>query len=223
MTGIDTAKKEILCKDGRPPLSYDVLSIDIGITPRQQMHSLLSTANITPVKPIDGFARRWEQFLNRIQTSSFDSDKHVLKIVIVGGGAGGCELSFAVQYRINELLRKRKDKEPNNFVPTLQVIVVSRTPSLLPSHNTNMQRLVARMMQEKGIEVLHGEEVLDVTTTDGTTALVTKRGTTIPFDEAIWCTDVCIILPARSCSDESVIGVSAVVVTNHWIVAFRSH
>ena len=33
-TRLDLSKKLIYCSDGRPPLQYDVLSINIGITPR---------------------------------------------------------------------------------------------------------------------------------------------------------------------------------------------
>lgn len=32
--GLDTDKRLIHCKDGRPPIPYDVLSIDIGSTPK---------------------------------------------------------------------------------------------------------------------------------------------------------------------------------------------
>ncbi|CAN0545490.1 unnamed protein product, partial [Ectocarpus sp. 12 AP-2014] len=31
---LDTNKRLIHCKDGRPPIRYDVLSIDIGSTPK---------------------------------------------------------------------------------------------------------------------------------------------------------------------------------------------
>lgn len=32
--GLDTGRRLIRCKDGRPPIPYDVLSIDIGSTPK---------------------------------------------------------------------------------------------------------------------------------------------------------------------------------------------
>lgn len=32
--GVDVEKRVIRCKDGRPPIRYDVLSIDIGSTPK---------------------------------------------------------------------------------------------------------------------------------------------------------------------------------------------
>ena len=69
--GIDSINKLIHCKDGRPPVRYDIVSIDIGITPRG--YSFTNTPekcnylNITPVKPIDGFAKRWDIICNRVK------------------------------------------------------------------------------------------------------------------------------------------------------------
>lgn len=50
---IDPHNNQIGFRD-RPPLKYDCLSIDIGITP--DLQSTSGMENVTPVKPIDGCA-----------------------------------------------------------------------------------------------------------------------------------------------------------------------
>lgn len=66
-TGLDLEKK-LVQLEGRPPLRYDVLSIDIGITPAgggvpgADEHS-------TPVKPINGFSARWDSLVQRVLQS----------------------------------------------------------------------------------------------------------------------------------------------------------
>src|SRR6478609_7477631 len=52
--GIDLALKRVLLA-GRPPLAYDILSLDIGSRPKQA-DVAGSAQHATPVKPIDGFA-----------------------------------------------------------------------------------------------------------------------------------------------------------------------
>ena len=57
VSGLDVFKKVIQCKDGRPPIRYDVLSLDIGIAPIPLPGIWEGAAqnSITPVKPIDSF------------------------------------------------------------------------------------------------------------------------------------------------------------------------
>ena len=60
--------------DGRPPLRYDVLSINIGSAPRVAnaevaLHS--QRLPVVPVKPIDGFGRRWGVLLEKIAALDF--------------------------------------------------------------------------------------------------------------------------------------------------------
>jgi selenide, water dikinase len=49
---IDVQRKQVHF-EGRPPVSYDCLSVDVGITPRISVPGL---EHVTPVKPIDGCA-----------------------------------------------------------------------------------------------------------------------------------------------------------------------
>lgn len=55
LDGADTAHVKSV---KRPPIPYDVLSIDIGSAPSTLQWS--SDAPVTPVKPIDGFSARWD-------------------------------------------------------------------------------------------------------------------------------------------------------------------
>lgn len=124
---IDKYKKEITCTDGRPAIRYDVLSINVGISPRVGLVNAENIESLTPVKPIFGFANRWDQILSRVLEDSTDGPK---QIVIVGGGAGGVELSFAMNHRLKtELAAVGKDAS------LLQVVLVTRGSTILSEHN----------------------------------------------------------------------------------------
>src|SRR5437899_2591702 len=64
-TGLDRAGLHVACRF-HPPIRYDVVSLDIGSTPR--LEDVPGAAEHTvSVKPIDRFARRWEALLARAQ------------------------------------------------------------------------------------------------------------------------------------------------------------
>ena len=53
-----------------------------------------------PVKPIDGFAARWDVLLDK--AIAWDPAAHggrPMRLVVVGGGAGGIELTLSMQAR----------------------------------------------------------------------------------------------------------------------------
>src|SRR5207253_4849706 len=66
--GIDLKQKRVLCAD-RPSLPYDILSLDIGSRPKQA-DVIGSAEHATPVKPIDGFAARWQRIVARVTTDA---------------------------------------------------------------------------------------------------------------------------------------------------------
>ncbi|PNW73492.1 hypothetical protein CHLRE_14g633900v5 [Chlamydomonas reinhardtii] len=157
-------------------VSWSVLSINTGITPGvrgvpgAQEHA-------TPVKPIDGFVRRFEGLLQRYRDAAaktspqpsagrHEGDQHqgqgqgqgrpVVRVVVVGGGAGGVELAAAVRYRLEEeRLRGGWPKE----CAAAKVSLVCRG-GLLPGHPPHVRRLVARLLQARlGVEVRQRAEV----------------------------------------------------------------
>src|SRR5438309_9882660 len=61
--GLDRAERRVLCRS-HPPIRYDLLSLDIGSTPR--LGDVAGAAEYTvSVKPIDRFGARWEALLER--------------------------------------------------------------------------------------------------------------------------------------------------------------
>ncbi len=117
--GLDRARREVLCRD-HPPIRYDVVSLDIGITPRRSDIPGAAEHAIA-VKPIDRFAARWEALIERAK----GLDR--LRLAVVGGGAGGVELALAARHRLAGLLRAPPE-----------VTLVTRD-ALLPSHNPRVQ------------------------------------------------------------------------------------
>ena len=131
--GLDTQKRLVHCKDGRPPIRYDVLSIDVGIAPKPlpQVFSE-SKSNITPVKPIDGFAVRWDIILARVLAGA---DGAPIKVAVVGGGAGGVELCFAMHYRLHkEMKAVGKDSS------LLEISIYNRGKALMSSHSRSVEQ-----------------------------------------------------------------------------------
>ncbi|MGR3759760.1 selenide, water dikinase SelD [Roseobacteraceae bacterium NS-SX3] len=85
--GIDTAAQTIQVPD-RPPVSYDIASVDVGIT--SDMPDLPGFAeHAIPAKPLGRFARKWEAFRD------CDGPAHV---AVIGGGVAGAELVLAMAH-----------------------------------------------------------------------------------------------------------------------------
>ena len=83
--GLDLANRRVICRN-RPPVPYDLLSIDIGSTPNTAQISG-AVEHAIPVKPIDGFLARFMAMKERVLAR-----KGSTRIAVIGGGAGGVEL-----------------------------------------------------------------------------------------------------------------------------------
>ena len=83
VVGLDTVKKQVICKN-RPPVHYDVLSIDVGSSPRIPDNAEKQTGSVA-VKPIGTFLQKWRSSLERI----LEADSPVC-IGVVGAVNSGC-------------------------------------------------------------------------------------------------------------------------------------
>ena len=91
VTGIDTDAR-LITVPGRPPIAYDVVSLDVGIT--SDMPSLPGfTQHAIPAKPLGTFATRWNTF------RATATEPH---IAIIGGGVAGAELAMAMAHSLQQ-------------------------------------------------------------------------------------------------------------------------
>ncbi len=170
--GIDRAARRVLCRD-RPPIPYDVLSINIGSTP--QMSQVPGADDFAvPVKPIRRFNERWLALLERVRRHPGRTT-----IAVVGGGAGGVELTLAMQYRLrNEL--KTLGRDPDE----LQFHLFTASKDILPTHNAGVRRRFERVLAERDVTLHRSTEVGQVSST----GLTGVDGQPWAADEVVWVT-----------------------------------
>jgi selenide,water dikinase len=163
-TGIDTAGSEVLLQ-GRPPLPFDVLSIDIGSQPGlDEVPGARERA--TPVKPVHSFYQRWQVVEKRLSSTQAGA---ALNIALVGGGAGSVELALAMRHRC---------------AGTAVTITLVCGAGLLEGYNDRARDTVRRHCREQGVHVLENTRIAAV----GENTLRGSDGGEQRFDELFWCT-----------------------------------
>ncbi|MEG4277949.1 FAD-dependent oxidoreductase [Microcoleus sp. MON1_C1] len=102
---IDLNKNLVICQT-RPPVNFDLLSVDIGSTPASL--SVPGAAEYAiAAKPVPEFLASWNQLISQRQ----NHPEKPLRIAIVGGGAGGVELALNMQSRLGKEEGRRKREE----------------------------------------------------------------------------------------------------------------
>ena len=124
VSGLDLPQQTI-CFNDRPPLHFDVLSLNCGAQP------LVAPQLGIAVKPISQFLPAWRVALIDIQRAP----ERVPQISIVGAGAGGVELAFACRTALPDSVR-------------IQLFGVK----LLKDHSESARRRVRSVLLERGID-----------------------------------------------------------------------
>jgi selenide, water dikinase len=168
--GLDVVNRQVRLRN-RPPLAYDVLSINIGSTPNLDVAG--AAEYTVPVKPIDRLLERWSAL-----TARLCSGDAMRRVAVVGGGAGGVELLLAVQHAIRTRLARegRGDAHLEYHLFT--------EGQLLPTHNASVRRRFERILAERHISVHRGSAVVEVTAG----RLRTADGCSYHVEETLWTT-----------------------------------
>ncbi|MCI0745175.1 MAG: selenide, water dikinase SelD [Verrucomicrobia subdivision 3 bacterium] len=168
--GLDLENRLVLLKD-RPPVRFDLLSINTGSTPRS--HDVPGAAKYTiPVKPVERFLAKLPEIINQAQSAR----GRTCRIAVVGGGAGGVELALSVQFHLSSV--RREDASSREFH------LVTDTDVILPTHNRRVQSKYARILRERGVRVHLRHAVVRVEPG----LLHREPGEPVPFDIAFWVT-----------------------------------
>ena len=169
--GIDRAARRVLLA-GRPPIAYDLLSLNLGSTPRNDAVPG-AAEHAVGVKPIDGFNGRWLSLYQRLS----DLPRRA-SIAVVGAGAAGVELAFALHERLGARLRElgRPGDAP-------LIALYGADPRVLPTHAEAVRRRVLPLLAARGIELRLGNPVKRVES-----GALVWRDERFEHDEIIWVT-----------------------------------
>ena len=174
VSNIDVDNKQILCQ-GRPPIPYDLVSINIGSKPGT-LHIPGANKYTLPVKPIDRFLTQWDKLVNTV----IRSDEQDFHLAIVGGGAGGVEMALATQFRLHHLLAK--NNQSNTF---LKVDLYCDSNDILPTHNKQVRKRFNRFCKQRNIQVHSNHRIEEIQQNQ----LISSDGKKHPADAVLWVTN----------------------------------
>ena len=135
-TGIDADGRKLLFAD-RPPLHFDILSINIGGQP--DLGAIEGAADhVIPVKPIAEFQKAFDDLL----VAGLPK-----RLAVIGGGAAGCELALAL------------NKRWRNHGASPHMTLYSRSTRLMPQMALRASHLMLGALHGAGIKLQLGRAV----------------------------------------------------------------
>jgi selenide, water dikinase len=138
-TGVDPLAKTIAL-GGRPALPYDVASLDIGATVRgRELPGVRAHALAT--RPIRSFVDRLDAALASVRARRGAA---ALRVVVVGGGAAGVELSLTLDARLRAA----------GASPMLALL--TDAAELLPGASRRLAHAAAAELRRRGVRVRLG-------------------------------------------------------------------
>jgi selenide,water dikinase len=162
-TGVDAQARRIELV-GRPPLAYDLASLDIGSTvigldlPGVREQAI-------PTRPISRLVARVGDLVAGVERLDRQA-----RIVVVGGGAGGVELAFTLEWRLRSL----------GHPPA--VILLHAGDRLLEGFPPGLAARAERQCSERGIAVRRGVRVASA----DSGAVELEGGGAVPCDFLVW-------------------------------------
>jgi selenide,water dikinase len=144
--GLDpTARTAALA--GRPPIEFDIASIDIGVTSHAEGLEGLRASG-APAKPMAAFAAAWEAFVEAV-----DEGEKLAAATVIGAGVGGVELAMAMARRL------RRHAPPGVQV---RVTLIEREATIAPQSSPAARALMLSALERSGVRVVTGAAREDI-------------------------------------------------------------
>ena len=133
-TGLDRAARQVRV-EGRPPVHYDTVSFDVGIT--SAMPGIPGFADhAVAAKPLGPFARRWAAF-----RAAGGGD-----VAVIGGGVGGVELALAMRHAL----------------PRAAAVTVIDADRALRGLSDSAARVLRTRLAQGGITLIENAEIAEI-------------------------------------------------------------
>ncbi len=139
--GLDRQAKQVHLA-GRPPIRYDVVSIDIGATAGLPGIEGFAT-HAHSVKPLGPFAGAWQSFLDKAQAAGGPA-----ACAVIGGGVAGVELALAMAHRLK-----------SSGLTEARITLIESRPELLCATSAATRRILMRALLRSDITVLTDAQV----------------------------------------------------------------
>ncbi len=162
VVGLDLVNKKVLCAH-RPPVAFDVLSVDIGSTPAS-VNVPGAQKYAIAAKPVAKLLTQWQQIVESIEKP--------ISLGIVGGGAGGVELALAMQGN----LQNRQNQ--------VEIHLFHKEAEIMPHYGSGVRRRLQKVLTQKGINLHLPETVTEVQPNK----ISCKSGLRIECDRIFWVT-----------------------------------
>lgn len=166
--GLDRVSRRVLLY-GRAPVGYDLVSLDVGITPA--LDAIAGAAqHAIAVKPIGSFVNKFNNL--REAAGKAAGPRH---FVVIGGGAGGVELLLSLRTRLLADARAAgRDAADLGFA-------LVTDGELLRSHNARVRDAFRRVLHERAIALHENSRAIRI----DEKSVALAGGRTLPADFAL--------------------------------------
>jgi selenide, water dikinase len=166
--GLDVTRQTLRFRDG-PPLRFDALSIGIGSVPTYEGVRIEDNAALLPIKPMQTLLARLG---SRLRQATYV--RGVVRVVVVGGGAGGVEVALCLPPYVRQLCGDDA---------RIERTIVS-AEALLSGSGAGLARRVSRRLREHRVQVIEGRRVATI----NARGVLLEDGNEVPADVILWAT-----------------------------------